>query len=423
VKKLHIQIIILFAVLITIGITIIQAYWFNMAFNIRQKQVESGINTALQQVAWKMWAYNDHPIPDENPVQPISQNYFVVQFNDEINVPLLETLLVNEFKKRNIKTDLEYAVYNCESEQLIYGDYLNLDDRPQATKKIGKWPSYGDSDYYFGVHFPNMSGYVFSNMQLWLYSSIIMLLLFLFFAFVLIVLFRQKRFTEIQKDFINTISHEFKTPLTTIVLSADVLLKPGIEENTSKLTNYAGIIKEESDRLKQLTTRALDLNSIDQSHFKLQTEYIQPIEIIRAVVRQNKQEIETCSANVDIVSETTIKPIKADPLHLSGVIGNLLINALKHNQKQPRVIFSLREQKKWMEISCTDNGLGIPKKERKKIFEKYYRIEQHRKLLKEGLGLGLHYVRRIVTLHGGSIELSNNPYGGTTFSIKLPYHE
>jgi len=213
-----------------VGIVTTQVYWVRKAFDLRENQFYRDVNTALTNVALKVYEVNKTPSPSNNPVSQISGNYFVVALNSPVDAGLLEFLLVNEFEKRHVTAEFEYSIYDCMDKCMVGTTYIS----PKKTKVASTLPETPrlDADgYYFAVHFPLLQADLISQMGIWGFSSAVMLVVIFFFVYTLLVILRQKRLSEVQKDFINNMTHEFKTPIATIALSAEVLKQPDIIEN------------------------------------------------------------------------------------------------------------------------------------------------------------------------------------------------
>ncbi len=248
------KIVIILAAISIIGIAVTQIYWVSRALDIRENQFNRDVNTALRNVATQIFEINKTPSPANNPVNQLSTNYFVVAVNGVVDMSLLEFLLVNEFEKKNITADFEFGVYDCSDNCMVYGNFISTrSDRKMAS--ITDLPTWKDEGYYFGVQFPFLQANLLSQMGIWGFSSAVLLIVVLFFVYTLLAILKQKRLSEIQKDFINNMTHEFKTPIATIAISSEVLKNPGISKEPDRLLKYATVIENESNRLKQQVER------------------------------------------------------------------------------------------------------------------------------------------------------------------------
>ncbi len=418
-----IRIIIFLATFSLIGIITTQLFWVKNAYNLQEKQFNERVNLALSNVTHQLLSINKDESDLYNPVKQISSNYYVTLINDTVNPYLLETLLKNEFTERNIKIDFEYVIYDCFTDSIVFGDYVSLDNQEQDQLQSKSYNMQWDRDgHYFGVYFPSKQSYIINEMGIWLFSSSIILIIIIFFAYTINIILKQKRLSEIKNDFINNITHEFKTPISTISLSAEVLLGKNIMNEPERLANYAGIIKEENNRLKNQVDKVLQLATLDKDKLKLENEKIDLHELITSsaksfglIVREREGEI-NCNLNA------TQHIFYGDRIHITNTLHNLIDNAIKYTPEKPIVTISSNSHKGFIEISVQDNGVGIAKEGQKYIFEKFYRVPTNNVHDVKGFGLGLNYVKTIVEAYSGSVKLISKENEGSTFVIKLPLH-
>jgi two-component system, OmpR family, phosphate regulon sensor histidine kinase PhoR len=419
VKSSAIRLIVILATLSITGITITQWYWVRRAFDLKEAEFVRTVNTALFNVANQIFQINKTPSPAVNPVKQISTNYFVVQVNGDIDVSLLEFLLRSEFEKRNIAADFEYGVYDCSSEKMKYGDYIPFQSTGEklTSKKLPTLKNYA---YYFGVQFPKREAHLINQMGIWSFSSMVLFLVILFFAYTLFVILKQKRLSEIQKDFINNMTHEFKTPISTIAVSTEVLKQPGIINYPERLLNYATIIEKENTRLKHQVERVLQMAKLDKDDIGLKKENVDVHQIIRDAIQNTALSLQEKQGTIvcDLQAENHV--IHADRLHLTNVLYNLIDNAIKYNNHIPHIVIRTSDSDRGLCIDVHDNGLGIAREHHKKIFQKFYRVPTGDVHDVKGFGLGLHYVRSVVTAHRGKISLQSEWGKGSTFNISLP---
>lgn len=408
------------AALSIVGITITQVYWVRRAFDLKEAEFERTVNTALYNVAQQIFEINKTISPSANPVKQLSTNYFVVSVNSEIDAGLLEVLLRNEFDKRGIQADFEYGVYDCSSERMIYGDYVTLQaSREKVTsKKLPKWANQG---YYFGVQFPNRAAHITNQMGIWSFSSVVLVLVIVFFSYTLFVILKQKRLSEIQKDFINNMTHEFKTPLATIAVSAEVLKDPSITTQPERLLNYAGIIEKENARLKNHVERVLQMARLDKEDIGFKKEKVSVHHLIEDAVRHVGMSLQERKGTLSLELSATRDELNTDRLHLTNVFNNLLDNAVKYCKDVPRILVRTVSEQKGLTIEVHDNGIGIGKDDMKKIFEKFYRVPTGNVHDVKGFGLGLSYVRTVVEAHNGKITVQSIPRGGSIFRVYIPF--
>ncbi len=416
-----IRTIIFLAVFSLIGIIATQIFWVKNAYNLQEKQFSDRVHIALTNVTHKLLNINKDESVLVNPVKQVSSNYYTVMINDTVNPYLLETLLRNEFLQRSINIDFEYVIYDCFTDSIVFGDYISLGetdkDQLQSKSYNMKWDRDG---HYFGIFFPSKESYILSKMGIWIFSSSIILLIMIFFAYTINVILKQKRLSEIKNDFINNITHEFKTPISTISLSADVLLQSSIINEPLRLSNYANIIKEENNRLKNQVDKVLQLATLDKDKLKLENEKIDLHKLITnsvksfgLIMKEKGGEIES-NLNADNFT------FFGDKIHITNTLHNLIDNAIKYSAENPKVTIETHDHNNFIEISVTDNGIGVPKESQKHIFDKFYRTPTGNVHDIKGFGLGLNYVKTIVEAYLGSVKLISKENEGSTFVIKLP---
>lgn len=420
VKSSTIRLIVVLATVSILGITLTQVYWVRRAFDLKETEFDRQVNTALFNVAQQIFAINQTPSPANNPVRQVSTNYYIVMVNSEIDANLVEFLLRSEFEKRNIQADFEYGIYDCTNEKMVYGNYVKLSESKSKNERSTSLPKWTNSGYYFGVQFPNREGQLLNQMGIWSFSSVVLLVVIIFFGYTLFVILKQKRLSEIQKDFINNMTHEFKTPISTIAVSTEVLKDPSILHQPERLSRYATIIENENNRLKQHVERVLQMARLEKQDVDLKKETLNLHELISEVVQSMRVALQEKSGNVQLDFAATQPEIEADRHHMTNVIYNLLDNAIKYCRTQPQIKFQTQSSRNGLVLIVSDNGIGISDENKKHIFQKFYRVPTGNVHDVKGFGLGLHYVNQIIKAHRGKIAVNSELGKGCTFTILLP---
>lgn len=402
-----------------VGITITQIYWVRRAFDLKEAEFERSVNTALYNVAQQVFEITKTPSPAVNPVKQLSTNYFVVMANSEVSTNTLEFLLRTEFERRNIVADFEFGVFDCTSEKMVYGNYVPLQTSKEkiTSKKLPAWIDHGN---YFGVQFPNREAHLLNQMGIWSFSSVVLLIVIFFFSYTLFVILKQKRLSEIQKDFINNMTHEFKTPISTIAVSTEVLKDPNIIHQPERLRNYAGIIEKENSRLKHHVERVLQMARLDKENIELKKEPIDIHQLIHDAIGNVSLLVQEKNGRIKPDLQATAHELKGDKLHFTNVLNNLLDNAIKYCNTIPEISIRSYNQENKIVVEVKDNGLGILPENQKRIFQKFYRVPTGNVHDVKGFGLGLSYVKTIVEEHRGEIKLSSEIGKGSTFTLFIP---
>ncbi len=415
-SRVTLRIIIILAAVSIVGITATQIYWVRKAFDLKENQFNRDVTTALTQVSSKILEITKTPSPANNPVTQLTSNYFVVLVNGPIDNNLLEFLLLTEFEKRNITADFEYGVYDCIDKCMVGGNYTSP-GKIATHVNFTELPAWKNDGYYFGVQFPMVEATLISQMGIWGFSSIVLLIVIFFFVYTLFVILKQKRLSEIQKDFINNMTHEFKTPLSTIAISTSVLKDPTIIHTPERLLNYATIIENENQRLQQQVERVLQMARLETEDLGLKREKHNVHHLIKEAASNN---LLTSKASITLLLEAEQTEVNVDKLHIINVIFNLLDNAIKYNMNVPAITIRTFNAEENICLEIKDNGMGISAEEQKKIFHRFYRVPTGNLHDIKGFGLGLSYVKLILEAHKGKISLTSELQKGSCFLIELP---
>ncbi|MFL5730376.1 MAG: sensor histidine kinase [Cytophagaceae bacterium] len=418
-KRNTIRLIILLGTLSIVGIILTQVYWVVQAFDQKEKEFNLNVQTSLKNVAQSILNYNHNTSPLIDPVHQASPYYFTVAVNDKIDPKLLEGLLKNEFLKNGIKTDLDYYIYDCIGKKIESQGQVSFEKNNEGEKEAYRLPEWKYENYYFGIYFPQKNLHIIRSMSLWFFSTFVILCIVTFFGYSLFVILKQKRLSEIQKDFINNMTHEFKTPITTISISAEVLKDPEIINNPDRLRNYASIIEEEARRLQTQVDRVLQMSVLDKAEINLKKEKLDIHEILKNVVANIRISSATADIQFDLRAGNFI--LNADRLHTTNILYNLLDNALKYSEAQARIFISTENSSNGILVHIKDHGRGIKEADRKKVFEKFYRVPQGNVHDIKGFGLGLYYVKKLALAHKGEISLQSQLHEGSTFTLFLPH--
>lgn len=419
-KSSTIRLIVVLATISILGISVTQVYWVKRAFGLKEAEFDRQVNTALINVATQIFSLNNTPSPANNPVKQISTNYYVVMVNSEIDASLLEFLLRSEFERRNIQADFEYGIYDCIHEKMVYGNYVKLSDKASKREQNPNLPKWADAGYYFGVHFPNREAQILNQMGIWSFSTAVLLIVIVFFGYTLFVILKQKRLSEIQKDFINNMTHEFKTPISTIAVSTEVLKDTNIIQQPERLLQYATIIENENRRLKQHVERVLQMAKLDKEDVGLKKEVVNLHELIQEVVQSIGLALREKQGSIQLNLSAVSANLQADKHHLTNVIFNLLDNAIKYCTDKPSITIRTELKGEVLSLTVEDNGIGISDENKRRIFQKFYRVPTGNVHDVKGFGLGLHYVKQIVEAHRGRITVTSEPGNGCAFTILLP---
>ncbi len=272
------------------------------------------------------------------------------------------------------------------------------------------------------VHFPGKKDYIFDSISFMIPSLIFTIVLLITFIFTIYIVFRQKRLTEMKNDFINNMTHEFKTPISTISLAAQMLKDPAVGKSPQMFQHISGVINDETKRLRFQVEKVLQMSMFDKQKATLKMKELDANELITGVINTFTLKVERYNGKITSNLEATDPVIFADEMHITNVIFNLMDNAVKYKKPEEDLLLNVRtwnEPGKLM-ISIQDNGVGIKKENLKKIFDKFYRVHTGNLHDVKGFGLGLAYVKKIIQDHKGTIRAESELNVGTKFIIALP---
>ncbi len=410
-----IRLLVLLGTLSISGIIAVQAYWVKRAFDLKEQQFRQTVMISLRNVANRISTLYKLSQFD-NPVSQLSSDYYVANIRVPLEADVLEHYLKEEFKKQNLNTPFEYGIYDCETENIVYGSYIDADFETStiSTKPLLKTDKYLN---YFGVRFPSKTSFLASRLDIWLISSLITLVVTVFFGYAMFVILRQKRLSEVQRDFVNNMTHEFQTPISTIRIATDVLSQPKIMEQPERLKKYVQIIRQENNRLKTQVETVLNTARLERGKMQLDIQLQELHSLINEVVEGVQAELEDY---LKIELNATKSSIYADRTQLVSLIRNLLENAIKYSPKPPSIMIRTENIDDTLVFLVADKGIGIPKESITKIFNKFYRVPTGNLHNVKGFGLGLSYVNQIIKAHKWQINVESEVGEGTTFKVTMP---
>ncbi|MBQ8520761.1 MAG: HAMP domain-containing histidine kinase [Bacteroides sp.] len=299
--------------------------------------------------------------------------------------------------------------YTSDGSETLYSRVLFKNDPPARMGLVN-------------VHFPTMDNYIFRSVRFMIPSVIFTFVLLVTFIFTIYIIFRQKKLTEIKNDFINNMTHEFKTPISTISLAAQMLQDPAVGKSPAMFQHISGVINDETKRLRFQVEKVLQMSMFERQKATLKMKDVNANELIGGVVNTFALKVE--KYNGSITSELDAKNpwVFVDEMHFTNVIFNLLDNAVKYKKEEGELRLHVRtwNESGKLHISIQDNGIGIKKENLKKIFDKFYRVHTGNRHDVKGFGLGLAYVKKIIQDHKGNIRAESELNVGTKFIIVLP---
>ncbi len=416
-NRAALRILVLLAIISVAGIIVTQLYWVKKSLNLQDDQFNHRVNVALNTVSNRLIAVTGKDVELEA-LNRISNNYFTLDFSAPVQTRNLEEFLVTEFRNQYLYEPFEYALFDCDADTLIFGKYIFSVEEQNAERLGLHLPKI--NNYYIGVLFPRKKSYFTDDWTILAVFSFLIITVLSFFGFSISTLLKQKQIGEIKNDFVNNMTHEFKTPISTIGLASDVLMRDNISEYPERIQHYAKIISEENKRLKSQVENVLQVALTDAKKIVMKFELLNIHEIIESTVKNLEVRASERGGFIHLNEEAERSHIHGDKVHITNIMHNLLDNALKYCDKTPEIVITTKNRGHYIDISIQDNGKGIASENVNHIFEKFYRVGSGDRHDVKGFGIGLFYVRNIVKLHKGSISLKSKLGHGTTFYLAFP---
>ncbi len=338
---------------------------------------------------------------------------------ERLNRAMLDTLLKKEFQNRGITIPYEYGVKS--QSNMLFSSFSN-NISPELLNnayKVLLFPNdIQPQSHFLYVMFPDTKGFILKNLWLIFLSSLLLILMVggVFYGSIQ-TMYKQKELADIKNDFINNMTHEFKTPISTISLAVEVMKDKEMGQDSSKLNRYLTIIQDENSRLGMQVEKVLQMALLDKGEVKLRLEKINIHEVIEQVLTNLAVQIESKSGIVHLELNAKQPEMYADEVHLTNIIFNLLDNAIKYSPENLAINISTETNDNMLTIRISDKGIGMTNDQLARIFEKFYRVPTGNVHDVKGFGLGLSYVKKMVELHGGQVAVQSKPGVGTTFEV------
>jgi len=342
-------------------------------------------------------------------------------YKQKIDTTLLDSLVKDALTGKGIEASYQWGVLN----NTIIKAPGNRKEIVDSKFRVNLTPdNIFIEPLYLAIHFPNQQNYILNTLWLMLGGSASLILVLIFsFYYAISTILKQKKISEIKNDFIGNMTHEFKTPISTISLACEVLNDKSVSKTPERIDNYIKMIRDENKRLGVLVENVLQTAILDKGEFKLKVQEIDIHQVILQSISNIQLQVDKREGQI-ITQLSAVKPIvQGDKVHITNIIFNLVDNALKYTEKKPHIEISTHDSSEGLSISIKDNGIGINKDNQKKIFDTLYRVPTGNVHNVKGFGLGLSYVKAVVGKHNGQIEVESEIGKGSTFKFHLPYKQ
>jgi signal transduction histidine kinase len=365
---------------------------------------------------------NNRTVFVENVVNKLIQ--IDVELEDRIEKDVIEQILKKTFNSLGIDISYEYSVTKNNVSRVYESN--NFDEKSDFRTFTGRlFPNdIFSKDNFLHVYFPEQRNFILRSTGLMTFlSSLLMLIMILGFSVSIHIMFKQKRLSQVKNDFVNNMTHELKTPISTISLASQMLKDDSIPMESKNIGHISNIIDDESKRLSYQVEKVLKTALFEQGHFKLKKKEINVHSLIESVVKNFEIQVKSKNGELIKLLEAENPVSLIDEVHFTNIIFNLLDNAVKYSKNDPIITISTKRDKAGMYILVSDKGIGIKKQDQKRIFDQFYRVSTGNLHDVKGFGLGLSYVKKIVDAHNGRIKIKSEYNKGTAFEIFIPKNQ
>lgn len=414
--------IIILSSLSLLGLIVTQTLWVRNALKLADQQHSHRVDIALDNVLEEMVGKLDST--------EVSQSLNITRQEPSDLFEVLDTVFLRELLNKyvdyhKLDQNFSYAIVKTSNDSLIFSsEKISENARHMVTHKACLYCLWKKDYYHLALYFPDIRKHELVKMSAWLISSgIFLLIIILTFYITISLIIKQKKVSQIRDDFINNITHEFKTPIATISLASEVLLNSESQNPESRTSKYARVIYDENRRMRQQVDRVMQMAVLDKHNYSLETKEINMDELIRNNVHNLC--LEHCDNNVKVIDNlnSTNPVVKVDPIHLGNIINNLVSNSIKYSADNPLIKIVSRNDNGHYIFSVEDNGIGIRKEDQSQIFDKFFRVHTGNVHNVKGFGIGLYYVKTMVEAHKGRIKVWSEPGKGTRFDVLLPQNQ
>jgi len=397
-----------------------QLLWVRNAWQLKGDQFNSKVEIVLKSVVNQLMTSTDFGPAAAADFDPLfySEHMDILQVVDP---GVLDSLLTGVLLDIRLNEEYAYGVYRQVDEVFIMGNFAEF---PNEIRQSSHWVSLTclcqDQAYLLAIYFPFQESVVMNNMMILpVMSGLFLMVLVFSFFFTIYSLLQQKKLSDIKTDFVNNMTHEFKTPISTISISSEMLIKDQVMNNPERIKKYAKIIFDENARLKNQVEGVLQIAVLEKNDNKLKMKELDVHEIIRECIKNFTVQVLERKGRITSRLNASDHTITADRVHFSNIINNLLDNAKKYSPENPEIEISTTNFKGRIHINVSDKGIGISKDNQQHVFKKFHRLQTGDIHDVKGFGLGLFYVKTMVEEMGGSIALTSELSKGSSFVLKF----
>jgi len=403
------------------GVIFIQFFWIRSALLLQEEQFDNRVRIALKGAVNQLYEIKS----DTGETKLFCKKECILlsnQFTSGISIKVLDSLIHVEFEEVGIDAHYVYGIFSPEAQKARYISNPAFEKQFLSTSHSASLSCImKDNPMLLGAWFPDEANIAVKSIFWWLLLCGILLIVLVFgFIFNIYSFLRQKKISEMKSDFVNNITHEFKTPIATISLASEMLLKPLVLASETKARKYAGIIYDENLRLKNQVEHVLQLAVLDRGSYDLKKTSFGMHQLLQKITDSFQIIVKERNGTLKLQLDASAHHVFADSLHIENVIVNLLDNANKYSPEKPEITISTFLRNDFIVVAIEDKGIGISTNNQKQIFRKMFRVHTGNLHDVKGFGLGLYYVKTLVNAHNGEVFVHSEPGKGSRFEISLP---
>jgi len=403
------------------GILLTQVYWVSTAFKLKEEQFDNSVRIALKSVINQLIHQNNDTVFQKKLIG-LSCGNNKLNIDDYIEAKALDSLIPYELRCMDIKTNYYYGVYSKYNKKFVLGNFNNYQEELITSQYQFSLSSiYKPGNYYLSIFFTNKTHILLHRMEFWVFISVLFLIILIIsFVFAIFTIVHQKKISEIKTDFINNMTHEFKTPIATSSLAAEMIQREEVITSPLKIKKYASIILDENNRLQNQVEQVLQVAILESGNRQFKIRRTNVHELLDAVINSFELRLKEGNIKLKLTQDAPNPYIMSDKVHLIHIFYNLIENAIKYTPENPEITISTWNENNGIIISVKDNGIGISKEHQQNIFKNLFRVPTGNIQEARGFGLGLYYVKTVVDQTGGKIELTSELGKGSNFELYFP---
>lgn len=400
-------------------ILVFQLVWLSRVYSFEKQQFHINVVRVMNGI-YEDFDWANHGSDTKENIEKIDDKTYLMRVDSLPAFDILERDIQKEFNDFSLHTESCVAVYSISENKFNFKTCLFASGKEDVEKSLSAMPVMKRSFDYIMLSFPHRDSYLIGQLSFWIVSSLLLLITLIGLAVSLFYLYRQRFLYEVQKDFVNNFTHEFKTPLAVMKITCDTMVDDNIRRQPERMAKYADIMGKQVEHLQKQVDKLLGVAYLEEHKtLPLEKEQFSINEVIKQAVAKVEPLIESKHAKVDFKLSENGLSIYADKAHIEQAFINLVENGLKYSDEPHIVIETGKEAEEYF-IAVRDNGIGIDTKYQKDIFKKFFRVPTGDVHNVKGFGLGLNFVKKVIDAHHGKITVNSIPGIGTEFKIMLP---